>query len=142
MDLKRIKTVGVGDLVVYEYGKEPSDDKEYIVSHGRIRYMGYCTEIDGDYAKIQNIAMMRVNDLDFQWEMIPQDEHDELQSEVIRQNNKIMAWIPKFEIYIPEVECKDLNLVNLSAIYNFDERYVEQIKKGMTLEQPKNRVVH
>ena len=133
MDLTKIKTVSVGDLVVYEFGQEPTN-KEAIVSHGRIRYMGYCYEIEGDYAKIQNIAMMKVDDMELQWEPIPQDTMDPIQQEIIRDRNKIMAWVPTFHIFIPEADSKDLNLVNLSAIYNFDEAYIEKIKNNAWLD--------
>ena len=53
---------------------------------------------------------------------------DHIQKEIIHDTNKIMCWVPTFQIFIPEAECEDLKLVNLSAIYNFDDAYIEQIK--------------
>ena len=57
-----------------------------------------------------------------------------IQKEIIRDRNKIMCWVPTFHIFIPEADSKDLNLVNLSAIYNFDDAYIEKIKNNAWLE--------
>ena len=145
MDLTKIKKVNVGDLVVYEYGQEPKEGKKYIVSHGRIRYMGYCYEIEGDYAKIQNIAMMKANDVEMNWEPIAQETMDPIQEEIIRRRNTIMCHIPKFEIYRPEAYCKDLNLVNLSAIYNFDDAYIDRLRMNdwfLSTQIPTSKEIH
>tara|TARA_Y100000114_G_scaffold155682_1_gene180484 strand:- start:1269 stop:1697 length:429 start_codon:yes stop_codon:yes gene_type:complete len=114
MDLLKLKTLNVGDLVVYEFGK--------------LKYMAYCYKVEGDYGFVHNIAVMEKNG-DQMWEMIPQENMDEFTKELCEKRNKIMSYATGFEIHIPALDDdKELNFVNLSAIYNFDERVLNRIK--------------